>query len=96
MIIINSTEKCKYQAYKPKMIHKSSQIGNNTDEFEIKLRKEIERMADIKVLGANVPRANPKTIQNLIDAGILFVGEDNQLHVIDVNENIPTPPTKAE
>ena len=97
MIIINSTEKCKYQKYKPKLIHRQSTIHKcDTDEFENKLRKEIERMAEIKVLGANIPRANPKTIQNLIDAGILFVGEDNQLHVIDVNENIPTPPTKAE
>ena len=47
-------------------------------------------MADIKVLGANVPRANPKAIQNLIDMGVLFVGKDNQLHVVDLNKNIPT------
>lgn len=53
-------------------------------------------MAEIQVLGANIPRAGRKVIENLISAGILYVGEDNQLHVVDVKENIPTPPTKAE
>ncbi len=97
MIIVNPTSKCKYLAQKPKLIDKQSVRNKSTDdEFENKLRKEIERMAEIKVLGANIPRANPKAIQNLIDAGILYVGEDNQLHAIDVNENALTPPTKAE
>lgn len=97
MIIINPTEKCKYQAQKPKMIHsKSKDVKCDTDAFENKLRKEIERMAEIKVLGANIPRANPKAIQNLIDMGVLYVGEDNRLHAVDVKENIPTTPTKAK
>ena len=96
MIIINPTEKRKYRAHKPKMIHSNVKKKCDTDEFENKLRREIERMAEIKVLGANIPRANPKAIQNLIDAGVLYLGEDNQLHVIDLNENALTPPTKAE
>ena len=96
MIIINPTDN-RYLSQKPKLIHKTTRNEKcETDEFENKLRKEIERMADFKVLGANVPRANPKAIQSLIDAGILFVGKDNQLHVIDLNENIPTEPTKAK
>lgn len=97
MIIVNPTEKCKYQAYKPKVIHNATKDEKcTTDEFETKLRKEIEKMAEIKVLGANVERANPKAIENLIKIGILYVGEDNQLHVIDLKENALTPPTKAE
>ena len=35
------------------------------------------------VLGAEIQRATPKMIQYLIDAGILFIGEDGQLHVVD-------------
>ena len=97
MIVINTTEKCKYQAQKPKMIHSKSTINQcDTDEFENKLRKEIERMAEIKVLGANIPRANPNAIKNLIDMGVLYVGEDNKLHVVDAKENMPTPPAKVE
>lgn len=53
-------------------------------------------MAHITVVGANVPRASNKTIQSLIDMGVLYIGEDNQLHALDVKENMPTPPTKAE
>ena len=96
MIVINPTEKCKYQAQKPKMIHRKSTINQcDTDEFENKLRKEIECMAEIKVLGSNITRANPKAIQNPIDMGVLYVGEDNQLHAVDVKENIPAAPTKV-
>ena len=87
MIIINPTEKCKYQKYKPKLIHRQSAINKcDTDDFENKLRKEIERMAEIKVLGANIPRAGEETIKNLIKAGVLYIGEDNQLHVVDLKE----------
>jgi hypothetical protein len=53
-------------------------------------------MGDIKVLGANIPRAGRKVIESLIDAGVLYVGEDNQLHVIDAKENISTPTAKKE
>lgn len=63
MIIINPTEKCKYQAQKPKMIHSNAKRKCDTDEFENKLRREIERMAEIKVLGADIPRAKGKDIE---------------------------------
>lgn len=96
MIIINPTDN-RYLSKKPKLICGETKDKKcTTDEFENKLRKEIERMADIKVLGANIPRANPKAIQNLIDLGVLYVGEDNQLHVVYAKENIPTPTTKSE
>ena len=50
----------------------------------------------ITTLGLDVPKASEATIQKLIDCGVLYVGEDNQLHVIDVNKKAPTQPTKAE
>lgn len=40
-----------------------------------------------------IRRANERTIKTLIDMGIIYIGNDNQLHV---NEIIPTQPTKAE
>lgn len=40
-----------------------------------------------------IPRASEKTIKTLIDMGIIYIGNDNQLHV---NEFIPMQPTKAE
>lgn len=63
-------------------------------KVEIQKREEEVPMSN-KVVGAEIPRANPRLVQLLIDAGLLFVGEDNQLHVVE-NKNIPTPPTKAE
>lgn len=47
------------------------------------------------VVGENVPNASPRLIQYLIDAGLLYVGKDNQLHVVE-NKNMSTPPTKVE
>ena len=40
-----------------------------------------------------VNRASEKTIKSLIEKGIIYIGNDNQLHV---NEFIPKRPTKAE
>ena len=51
---------------------------------------------EIKVLGGSIPRASEETINNLIKSGVLYIGKDNQLHVIDAKENIPTEPTKAK
>lgn len=50
-------------------------------------------MNNITVLGANISRASEETIQVLIDLGVIYPGDDGELHV---NENIPTQPTKAE
>ena len=50
-------------------------------------------MGNITVIGANVPRASEETINALIQLGVLFIGEDNELHV---NENIPTQTAKSE
>ena len=48
-------------------------------------------MSNITVLGANVPRASEETIQVLIDLGVIYPGDDGELHV---NENIPTQTAK--
>ena len=48
-------------------------------------------MDNITVLGANVPRASEETIQALIDLGVIYPGDDGELHV---NENIPTQTAK--
>lgn len=53
-------------------------------------------MAKEEVINTNIPRANPEVIEYLIGLGILYVGEDNQLHVIDAKENISTPTAKKE
>lgn len=50
-------------------------------------------MSNITVLGANVPRASEETIQALIDLGVIYPGDDGELHV---NENIPTQTGKSE
>ena len=39
-----------------------------------------------------IKRASEKTIKTLIEKGIIYIGNDNQLHV---NEFIPMQPTKA-
>ena len=49
----------------------------------------------IEVLGANVPRADESIVQILIDAGLIYIGEDNQLHVRE-QKNIPTQTAKSE
>ena len=51
---------------------------------------------EIKVLGGSIPKASEETINNLIKSGVLYIGEDNQLHVIDAKENISTPTAKKE
>ena len=52
-------------------------------------------MAKLNVLGADIPRVNVGIKKALLDAGLIYVGEDNQLHVRE-QKNIPTPPTKAK
>lgn len=51
---------------------------------------------EVMTLGLNIPRASEKTIQMLIDCGVLYIGNDNQLHAIDLKENIPTPTTNQK
>jgi hypothetical protein len=41
---------------------------------------------EIKVLGGDIPRASEETINSLIKAGLIYIGEDNQLHAIDLRE----------
>lgn len=52
-------------------------------------------MGKLNVLGADIPRVDVGIKQALLDAGLIYVGEDNQLHVRE-HKNISTPPTKAE
>ena len=44
-------------------------------------------------LGKEIPRANENIVNALLESGVLYVGEDNQLHA---NEKISTEPTKAQ
>lgn len=44
-------------------------------------------------LGNEIPRANEFVVEKLIEIGVLYIGEDNQLHA---NEKISTEPTKAQ
>lgn len=51
----------------------------------------------IEVLGANVPRANESIIQALINANLIHIGEDNQLHVTEQRKSTTNlEPTKAD
>lgn len=52
-------------------------------------------MSVVQVLGADIPRVDVGIKQALLDAGLIYIGEDNQLHVVE-RKNIPTPPTKVE
>ena len=47
---------------------------------------------EITVLGKEIPKASETTVQALINRGILFRGEDGELHV---TENKVLPPTKV-
>ena len=47
-----------------------------------------------EVLGANIPRVEEPIKQALIDRGLIYVGEDNQLHVTE-HKKAPLEPTKA-
>ena len=38
-------------------------------------------MLQANSLGANIPRADERTVQRLMDMGLIYVGDDNQLHV---------------
>lgn len=49
----------------------------------------------IDVLGANIPRVDESIKQQLLDAGLIYIGEDNELNVRE-QKNIPTPTTKSE
>ncbi len=51
---------------------------------------------NIKVLGANVPRADESIKQQLLDAGLIYIGDDNQLHVTEYEKSTTNLPTKAE
>lgn len=44
-------------------------------------------------LGKEIPRVNERVVNALLELGILYVGEDNQLHAI---EKISTEPTTAQ
>lgn len=44
-------------------------------------------------LGKEIPRVNERVVNALLEIGVLYVGEDNQLHVI---EKISTEPTTAQ
>lgn len=43
----------------------------------------------MNILGKEIPRADEKVIKALMDKGILYVGDDDQLHVVErvSNEN---------
>ena len=47
----------------------------------------------MNVLGKEIPMVNELVTEKLLEVGILYIGEDNQLHVI---EKIPTTPTTAQ
>lgn len=51
-------------------------------------------MSDFKVLGAELPRVKPGIMQLLLDSGLIYLGEDNELHIREY-KNIPVTPTKA-
>ena len=51
-------------------------------------------MGKITVLGENIPRVEKGIIKTLLEAGLIYVGEDNQLHVRE-HKNIPVTPTTA-
>lgn len=40
----------------------------------------------MNVLGKEIPRASEALIESLIKIGIIYVGEDDQLHVIEKKE----------
>ena len=40
----------------------------------------------MNILGKEIPRANEEVIKVLINKGILYVGEDNQLHTVDTQK----------
>lgn len=50
-------------------------------------------MGNFTVLGANIPRVDIGIKQALLDAGLIYIGEDNELHVRE-QKNIPVTPTK--
>ena len=52
-------------------------------------------MSDFKVLGTEIPRVKEGIMQDLLDSGLIYLGEDNELHIRE-QKNIPTPPTKAK
>lgn len=49
----------------------------------------------ITVLGANIPRVDVGIKQELLDAGLIYIGEDNELHVRE-QKNISTQTAKSE
>ena len=52
-------------------------------------------MSVIQVLGADIPRVDVGIKQALLDAGLIYIGEDNQLHVRE-QKNISTQTAKSE
>lgn len=47
----------------------------------------------MNILGREIPKVNEKVTEKLLELGIIYVGEDNQLHV---TEKIPTTPRKVQ
>lgn len=64
--------------------YKDSLPGQNIEkekDFKHIFDKEIRKMSEqTKIVGADIPRASRGITQYLIDKGILFIGEDNQIH----------------
>lgn len=52
-------------------------------------------MSVVQVLGANIPRVDESIKKQLLDAGLIYIGEDNELHVRE-QKNISTQTAKSE
>jgi hypothetical protein len=52
-------------------------------------------MGNLSVLGADIPRVNAEIKQALLDAGLIYIGKDDKLHVRE-QKNIPTQTAKSE
>ena len=52
-------------------------------------------MGNITVLGANLLRVEEDVAQALLRLGLIYVGDDNQLHVTE-QKNISTQTAKSE
>ena len=47
----------------------------------------------VDVLGANIPRAEDGIVNELIKIGLIYIGDDNQLHVREQKNTSVTPTT---
>lgn len=41
----------------------------------------------MNILGKEIPRASEALIESLLKIGILYIGDDDQIHVIERKEN---------